>query len=66
MYARTCGGVLQQAQVSLSQAAAVLSRQLIDLGTDSLHRVFGNCSDVRATLLPQMLQTVLHTHTRTQ
>lgn len=58
----TCGGFLQQAQVSLSQATAVLRGQLVDLGTDSLHRVFGDGSDVRSTLLPQMLQTVLHRH----
>lgn len=58
----TSGRVLQQAQVCLAQAAAVLRRQLVDLGADSLYRIFGDGGNVRTALLPQVLQTVLQIH----
>lgn len=61
----TCGRFRQEAQVSLSEAAAVLGRQLVDLRTDSLHRVLGHGRHMRTTLLPEVLQTVLETHRRT-
>lgn len=57
----TCGGVLQQAQVRLPQAAAVFGRQLVDLGADSFHRVFGDGRNMRPALLPQVFQAVLQT-----
>lgn len=61
----TCGGVRQETQMCLSQAAAVLCRQLVNLWADSFHWVFGDGSDMRTTLLSEVLQTVLHTHTNT-
>lgn len=60
----TCRGVLQQAQVRLSQAAAVLGGQLVDLGADPFHRVFGDRRDMRPTLQPQVFQAVLQTDGR--
>ena len=49
----------QQLPVFLIDLLGIVRRQVVDLQTDSFHRLFGRLRDLRLTLLLQVLQTLL-------